>query len=458
MAASGAQSTSLSASFTAFDDAETMSPVRRRALFMIALGEFLDGYDLIAMAGALLQLTAQFKLTSAETGLLGASTFFGAAVGLVGAGAIADRIGRRMIFVHNFWLFAILSFVSAFITGFPELFAIRFLLGIAIGADIAISIPFLAEIAPRKSRGKWAGALPQIAWTSGAIMSLIVALLLINLLGDQAWRWLFGLGTIPALIIIAGRHGLPESPHWLLSKGRRAEAEEAMVAFGMPKLPELREVVATQAEVLLQDAPRHGSFLDIFRAPYTRRAWLVMAVLGLGPLVGTAAAVIGPYVFKTVGLLSPTAALGGSILIWFGGLTGSLIAWATVERIGRLRSSVIAAWGQACCLIGLVLTFQIPTLFVAFYVLYGGFVWFGSSSNWLLPTELLPAHLRARSQGIGSGLSRVSGGICTLAIPLGIANVSFGVTFGTMATIGIALGLIVMANLQFETKGKSLEI
>lgn len=448
----------LNEQFAEFDDAATLSPMRRRAMIMIALGEFLDGYDLVAMAGALLQLTVQFKLSSSQTGLLGASTFFGAAVGLLAAGWIADRIGRRMIFVHNFWLFAVLSLASAFLANFPQLFVVRFLLGIAIGADIAISIPFLAEIAPRKTRGKWAGALPQIAWTCGAISSLLVALLLIHLLGAGAWRWLFGLGTVPALIIIAGRHGLPESPHWLLAQGRNTEAAEAMQAFGLPTV-QPRSDVAAEGEVSPdQDRAQAGSFLDIFRAPYTRRAWLVMAVLGLGPLVGTAAAVVGPYVFKTVGLLSPIAALGGSILIWIGGLAGSLVAWATVERIGRLRSSIIGAWGQAACLVGLVLSMKTVPLFVGFYVLYGAFVWFASSSNWLLPAELLPARLRARSQGVGSGLSRISGGICTWAVPAGIAQIGFGATFGTMALIGVFLGLIVMANLGYETKGKSLEM
>ncbi|PZU06749.1 MFS transporter [Sphingomonas sp.] len=445
--------------FSAFDDAATVSPFRRRAMIMVALGEYLDGYDLIAIAGALLQLNSQFALTPSQTGLLGAAAFFGAAVGLLGAGSIADRIGRRRIFVHNFWLFAVLALISAFITGFGQLFVIRFLLGVAIGADIAISIPFLAEIAPRKSRGKWAGALPQIAWTLGAISSLAVAMALIATVGDQAWRWLFGLGTVPALIILAGRHGIPESPHWLLSQGRYAEAEEAMRAFGMDVSASANvPPVSTDTAAPAQVAKSHGSFLDIFRAPYTRKAWLVMIVLGVGPLVGTAASVAAPYVFRFVGLMGPSAALSGSILIWVGGLVGSLIALVTVERMGRILSSAIAFFGMAICIIALILSINLPALFVTAYVLFGVCVWFGSSSNWLLPTELLPAHLRARAQGVGSGLSRVSGGITTWFIPTSIAAIGFAPTFSILAVMGAGLGVFILAHLSYETKGISLEI
>jgi putative MFS transporter len=440
--------------FDQFDDAE-VSPLRRRAMLMIALGEFLDGYDLIAIAGALLQLKGQFALTAGQIGLLGGSAYIGAALGLLGAGAIADRIGRRAIFVHNFWLFAVLAVVSAFITGFYPLLAIRFLLGIAIGADIAISIPFLAEIAPRRSRGRWAGAVPQVAWTLGAITSLALAMLLIHVAGEHAWRWLFGLGAIPALIILAGRHGVPESPHWLLSHGRVAEAHEAMRTFGMPI-----DAARTRASVAAGAAGMRstGSFLDIFRAPYTARAWVVMIVLGVGPLVGSAAAVVSPYILNIVGLIGPTASLTGSILIWVGGLVGAIVAFFTVDRLGRMRSSALAMWGNAACLLLLIVTMGQPVLFVAIYVLYGLFVWFGSSSNWLLPSELLPAHLRARAQGVGSGLSRLSAGVVTALIPMGIERWGFAPTFGLLGAIGIALGLFILANRRFEAMGKALEL
>ena len=335
-----------------FDTTTVMTPVRRRAMFLIALGEFLDGYDLISIAGALLLLRPQFDMTPSQTGLLGASAFFGAAIGLLVAGAAADRIGRRVVFVYNFWLFAALSIVSALVTGYTQLLIVRVLLGVAIGADIATSMTFLGEISPRHSRGAWTGALPQMAWTFGALVSLAVALVFIDIFGAQAWRWLFGVGAIPAIIILLGRRTLPESPRWLLSHGRTQEAEAAMRAFGLTMSPVETSNVLQQSRPAYQES--RGSYLDIFRAPYTRQAWLAIIIVGFTPLVGASASVAGPYVLHFVGLLGQTAALKAGMLIWTGGLVGSTIALLTIDRIGRIWSSVISCWGCALCMILLV--------------------------------------------------------------------------------------------------------
>jgi MFS transporter, putative metabolite transport protein len=438
-----------------FDITVHMTPTRRRAMILIALGEFLDGYDLISIAGALLILHGQFHLTPSQTGLLGASAFFGAAVGLLIAGSAADRIGRRLVFVHNFWLFVVLSLVAAAVANYTQLLVVRALLGVAIGADIATSMTFLGEISPRHSRGGWTGAVPQIAWTLGALFSLAIAIVLFELAGQEAWRWIFGLGAIPAIVILIGRRSLPESPRWLLLHGRSAEAASAMRLFGIEGGTG-RE--APQA-MLPETAPPEnvGSYLDIFRAPYTRQAWLAIIIIGFTPLVGAAASVVGPYVLRFVGLLGPVAALKGGMLIWVGGLIGSIVAFLTIDRIGRIWSSVISVWGCAVCLALLTLLVKIPILFVAIYIVFGGLIWFGASSFWVLPTELLPTRLRARAQGIGNGLGRFMVGVTTWIVPTGIATLGFTGTFLTLGGCGVLLGIYALTGLRFEPKGRDLD-
>jgi len=423
-------------------------------MLLIALGEFLDGYDLISIAGALLLLRPQFDMSPSQTGLLGASAFFGAAIGLLVAGAAADRIGRRVVFVYNFWLFAALSILSAFVTGYTQLLIVRVLLGVAIGADIATSMTFLGEISPRHSRGAWTGALPQMAWTFGALVSLAVALFFIDIFGAQAWRWLFGVGAIPAIIILLGRRTLPESPRWLLSHGRTQEAEAAMRAFGLAVASVETGKTAQQSGSVNQG--RRGSYLDIFRAPYTRQAWLAIIIVGFTPLVGASASVAGPYVLHFVGLLGQTAALKAGMLIWIGGLIGSTIALLTIDRIGRIWSSVISCWGCALCMILLVVFVQTPVLFVTIYTLYGVCIWFGASSFWVLPTELLPTRLRARAQGIGNGLARFMVGITTWIVPTGIATIGFTGTFILLSLCGVAIGIYALTGRRFEPRGRDL--
>jgi len=432
-----------------FDTTVRMTPMRRRAMILIALGEFLDGYDLISIAGALLLLRGQFHLTPSETGLLGASAFFGAAVGLLIAGSVADRIGRRLVFVYNFWLFVVLSLAAAGVANYTQLLVVRALLGVAIGADIATSMTFLGEIAPRHSRGGWTGAVPQIAWTFGALFSLAAAIALFEIAGQEAWRWIFGLGAIPAVVILLGRRTLPESPRWLMSRGRMVEAAAAMRLFGIEAVAGVEAPPAPPVAL--------GSYLDIFRAPYTRQAWLAIIIVGFTPLVGSAASVVAPYVLHFVGLLGPLDALKGGMLIWAAGLIGSIVAFLTIDRIGRIWSTVISVWGCAACMGLLALLIKIPVLFVAIYILFGGLVWFGASSFWVLPTELLPTQLRARAQGIGNGLARFMVGLTTWIIPIGIAILGFEGTFLMLGACGVLLGIYALTGLRFEPKGRDLD-
>lgn len=130
-----------------------MTRPRRRALIAIGLGEFVDAYDLIVISGALLALKPHFALSTGEVSWLVAAAFFGSAAGALFFGDLTDRIGRRRVFVVNLIAFVGLALASAVVTEVWMLFVVRFLMGVAIGADIVASISFLAELSPKGSRG-----------------------------------------------------------------------------------------------------------------------------------------------------------------------------------------------------------------------------------------------------------------------------------------------------------------
>lgn len=441
-----------------FDTAVRMTAMRRWTLLLIALGEFVDGYDLIVIGGALLLLKPQFHLSASETGILGAGAFFGAAAGLLVFGEVTDRVGRRNVFLYNFGFFVVFALLSAFVTNFGELLACRVLLGAVIGTDIATSMTFLAEISPRQSRGSWTGALPQVAWTVGALVSLLVALALFNTVGAEAWRWMFALGALPALVVLVGRRTIPESPRWLVAQGRADDAAASMVKLGLsPAAPGHRTKPAVSEAVIALRPGSEASYLDIFKRPYTGAAILAIVIVGFTPLVGAPASVIAPYVLHYVGLLGPTAALKGSMFIWIGGLVGSIVAFLTIDRIGRLVSSAISVFGAFVCLVLLALLTGHATAFVAVYVVLGALTWFGASSFWALPTELLPTHLRARGQGLGNGLARGVVGATTWIVPAGIAALGFEPTIILLGACGIPLGIYALLGRRFEPRGRPLD-
>lgn len=442
-----------------FDSVVRMTAMRRWTLVLIALGEFVDGYDLIVIGGALLLLKPAFHLSASETGVLGAGAFFGAAAGLLVFGEVTDRLGRRNVFLYNFAFFVVFALISAFVANFAELLTFRILLGAVIGTDIATSMTFLAEISPRQHRGSWTGALPQVAWTLGALVSLLVALALFDAVGADAWRWMFALGAVPALVVLVGRRTIPESPRWLLAEGRHDEAEAAMRKLGLTAVAPAarRPEPAADTHLVALRPGSQGTYLDIFKKPYTAGAILAIVIVGLTPLVGAPASVIAPYVLHYVGLLGATASLKGSMFIWIGGLAGSLIAFATIDRIGRLVSSAISLFGAFVCLVLLAVLQGHPTPFVAIYILLGALTWFGASSFWALPTELLPTHLRARGQGLGNGLARAVVGATTWMVPAGIAALGFKTTIILLGACGIPLGIYALLGRKFEPRGRRLD-
>jgi putative MFS transporter len=449
----------------AFDDEVAMTSVRRRALVTIGLGEFVDGYALIVISGALLQLQPHFHLNAGEVGWLSASAFFGSAVGALFFGDLADRIGRRRVFVLNLIAFVGLALLSAAITQVWMLYAIRVLIGVAIGADIVASIAFLAELSPKGSRGGWTGAMPQITWSLGAMCAILLDAALVAWVGSGAWRLMFAAGALPALVVFWMRRSLPDSPRWLLAQGRVDDAISAFEQLGLTVVDRSQFEQAAARLAAPPAAPMKSTVGDwlapyarIFAKPWRRAGLFAILMIGLMPLNGIGQSVLGPYVLKQFGHLSATGALLGGAVIWVGAILGSCLAWKTVDRLGRITSLVASLVGFVVVYV-LMVTIAFGTAgLVPLFCLLGVVTWFGASAAWPLPSELLPTVIRGRAQGLGSGLQRVSIGVNVLLVPPLLNLLGFrGVVL--LAT-GVSVLLIPFAlwGRRHEPAGKSIDL
>jgi len=446
----------------AFDDQVRMTRPRRRALVAIGLGEFVDAYDLIVISGALLLLKPHFRLTTGEVSWLVAAAFFGSAVGALFFGDLVDRIGRRRVFVLNLVAFVGLALVSAVVTEVWMLFVVRVLIGVAIGADIAASISFLAELSPKGSRGGWTGAMPQITWSLGAMCSVLVAAGLYVLVGSESWRLMFAVGAVPAVVVLLLRRSLPDSPRWLLGQGRVEEAVGVFEQFGL-RVRDRSRLVVTPAPPVAVAGVRAGlrgrleSYASLFAG--ARRMAVVWAILmiGLIPLNGIGQSVLGPYVLHEFGHHSMVGSLLGTSVIWIGALVGSCLAWLTIDRIGRIISIVAVLIGFVAVYVLMAVAFQ-TVWFVPLYCLLGVVTWWGASACWPLPSELAPTEVRGRAQGLGSGLQRFSIGVNLLFVPHMLAWVGFAATALVAAGLSVAFIPLAWWGRAFEPAGKSLEL
>lgn len=431
------------------DDAR-FRPFHRKMFALTAGGQFLDGYLLSIVGVVVLGMSDDLGMSASQVGLIGASALVGLFFGGLIFGRVTDRIGRQLLFTLHFVVIAAASIASMFVNDPTLMVALRFLIGIALGADYAIGSALLSEWLPSAQRGRVMGMLI-MAWFVGATTAYVVGYVLINLVDSGAWRWALGSAAIPAVAFIIARIGTPESPRWLVSRGRVAEAQAVLTrVYGEDATP---EAVAH----LVNEETAHGlGFAEVFRGEYLKRTAFVglFWLLQLVPLF--AIYTFGPTILSAFGMSSGNDSIIGSALISMLFLIGCIPALRLIDTLGR-RPVII--WSFALMVIPLAILGLAPTapvaVVLACFCAYALFSGGPSILEFIYPTELFPTEVRATAVGIGTAISRIGAAIGTYLLPIGLDRIGVGPTMLIMAVITL-LGLAVCLTLAPETRGRRL--
>lgn len=211
-------------------DDVAMTPYLGKVTFFSSGGSFLDGYVISLVGVALTQLTPQLGLVASETAAIGAASLVGILFGSFLGGALTDRLGRRKMFIVDVVAIAAFSLLGMFAVEPFQLVASRFFIGLFIGADYPIATSLIAEFTPQRYRAISMGIV-SASWYLGATAAAFVGYGLYGF--DDGWKWMLGSAVIPCVILLVGRHDIPESPRWLLQKGRVEEARAVVLkVFG----------------------------------------------------------------------------------------------------------------------------------------------------------------------------------------------------------------------------------
>ena len=421
----------------------------RTAAVVVALGEFLDGYDLLIVGSVVLFLKRTFPgLTPSSLGLVTATSFYGAAVGCLLAGDLADRFGRRMVYVFNLLFFVVFAVLSAFATNIPELIVARFFVGLGVGADLPTSVSYLAEISPPAARGRLMGSLPNAMWLVGALVSTLVAILLIPV-GASAWRWMFGLAAVPAAIILTVRQFLPESPRWLINHGHPDQAREVCSAFNID-LPETAYEASANRGL--------GAYKQLFDRKTILTTLIVSGVFFFNCLGTSSSTVAVPYIVHFTGL-SVRGSLAFSALIFVCDLVGLAAGALLIDRIRRRTLGLMSAGGTAACTLLIALFGESShVLILVLFVLLALFAWSGITVLvWVWGSELFPTRIRARGQGVSNATCRIATGSAVFAVPPLLAATGFSVTIALYAAPLAVLFVIIASARRLDTTGRTLE-
>lgn len=370
-------------------------------------GPFCDGYILGIIGIALPNIVQDLHLGGGQTGLVGAAALFGVLAGGFLGGTISDRLGRRPLFTLNIAAFVIFSLLQGLCASLPLLIGLRFLLGVAVGADYPIATSYVTEFMPRKLRGPVLSGLI-LAWWGGYTASYALGYAL-SFFPNIPWQIVLASSAIPSLMLFCLRMGLPESPRWLVQQGRQEEA---------------RTVLKThlQTDILPRiEAQGRLSLFQIMRSPYRGALAFVSAFWILQSAPGFAIHTLQAQLLNQYHVQN---ALLGSLYIT--GLTILGILPVTLGLINLLGRRPLLIGTFAISMIGLLLLglSSHPASWMIFtgFILYSVSEAAGSGLQFVYPNELFPTAIRASAVGMACSFSRLGAALGTFLLPMGYAR------------------------------------
>ena len=438
----------------------TQTPVKGFVYYAVAvaaLGGLLFGYDTGVISGAILFIKSQFSLSSTMEEIVVSAVLVGAVFGATLGGALTDRFGRRSLILVAGAIFAISSLGTALAPTVPWLIAGRVVSGIAIGIASFISPMYIAELVPARVRGALV-AVNMLAITTGIVTAYLTDYALTDIKG---WRYMFGLGAIPAIGLLVGMWRLPDSPRWLIGKSRIDQAKKVLLLLRTPE-----EVGPEVTDIQQSMTKQNGDWkTELFR-PSLRMPLLVGIGLALFQQLSGINTVIyyAPTIFKFAGFKSSGASILGAVGLGVVMLCMHVVAIFLLDRVGRKPLLLVGVAGQIAGLAILAAAFQFKQLSgfvgdiaVGGLVVYVACFAFGLGPVfWLIISEIYPLAVRGAAMSAATvanwGMNLVVAvTFLTLVKVLGHAS-----TFMLYGVITVGAWFLIY-KLVPETKGKTLE-
>lgn len=418
---------------------------RRFMLRMVTVltgGMLLDGYILGVIGPVTGQMQTELGLSSLDLGLIASAALFGILLGSPLGGWASDKYGRKPLFMIDMAMFVVASFLQFFINSLEMLVIVRFMMGVAIGAEYSVGWPMLSEFAPARLRGRLM-ALTLLAWYGGFMIGYTTGYVL-NLPEATPWRIVIGTSTFLAAILFVARFGMPESPRWLWSKGRK---EEALAITH--KYLEASEVVADMEKTEI----RHGKFSDLFSPQYLRMTIFVSWFWFCNVLPYFAIATFADSVLAKYGL---AGGLAGGVGLSMVAVLGVAVTLALIDKAGRRVFTVPPQWIMTVIFLIIGLWSDAPSgIVLVLFLLFSFLNAINGVLTSIYPGEVFPTEIRGIGTGFAAAVSRVGAGLGTFLLPMGVESFGVGPVMLVAAAV-VFSGAWVSQLWAPETKGKSL--
>ena len=419
----------------------TRFPLNSAFIFTFgALGGMLFGFDTGIISGASPLIESDFGLSVAQTGFITSSVLIGSCAGALSIGALSDRFGRKKLLILAAILFLLGSGMCAGSTGFLMMVVARIILGLAVGAASSLTPAYLAELAPKERRGSLS-TLFQLMITFGILLAYASNLGFLghNIAGIRDWRWMLGSALVPAALLLIGGLLLPESPRYLVSRGKDREAFKVLTLIR-------KDVDQTQVQLELDEIKAvaaqntKGGVRELFR-------------------------IARPALVAAIGIIPENHAIWVSVGIGVVNFVATIAATLIMDKFPRKKLLIFGSVTMTIALAvlavlnftGDVATLAVPTMvLIACYIL--GFALSWGPIAWVLIGEIFPLSVRGIGSSFGSAANWLGNFVVSQFFLMLLAM--FGNNVGGPFTIfGVFSALSIPFVLRFvpETKGKSLE-
>ncbi|WP_207454294.1 MFS transporter [Herbiconiux sp. SYSU D00978] len=415
-------------------------PFTRRHLTLLGgsgIGWALDALEVGLISFVIAQLSVTWGSDAAALSWVASAGFAGMAIGAAVGGLLADRIGRRNVFAITLLVYGVATGLSALAWSVGVLIALRFVVGLGLGAELPVASTLVSEFAPRRIRGRVVVILEAfwaLGWTGAALLGYLVIPA-----SENGWRWALLAGALPAVWAVVIRWRLPESVRFLEARGRHAEAERSVRQFeesaGVP-------APADAAADLAPTPPERTRVADLFAPALRRRTiavWLVWFTVNFS--------YYGAFIWLPSLLVAAGFPLVRSfeytLLITLAQLPGYVASAWLVERWGRRLTLATFLLGSAVAasLFGFGAVSGSEVQILAFGALLSFFNLGAWGALYAVTPELYPTPLRGTGSGWAAGVGRTASILAPLAVPPVLAlggPIALFVLFGAVFVVAAA--------------------
>ncbi len=425
-------------------------------IIIAAMGGLLFGFGTAIISGAIIFIKQAYQLKAFNIEIVVGAVLLGAAIGAIAIGKISDRYGRRNILIATALWFALGSFLSAIAANVVMIIVGRFIVGIAIGVSSFVVPLYISEIAPESQRGMLV-IINTIAVTSGILIAYIVGY---GLSFSHSWRWMFGLGIIPAVAMAIGLCFLPRSPRWLVCNGLLSEAERVLkkIRNSLNIAEELENIKHTIS------CEKKQNWRDLCD-PMLKPVFIVCIGLAIIQQIGGINVIFyyAPHIFSMTGFHNTSGQMLATISLGVINLVGTVIAFRLVDKFGRRQLLITGLIGMTLSLAVLAFSLNFTgnlliaymaliclVVYVGFYALSVGCLF------WLIAAEVFPLNVRGKSMSVVTAINWSTSLLLSITFLNLIQMMGISGAFWLYSVLNF-LGLIFCYYMVPETKGISLE-